>query len=322
MHRIAPAVFLLLMGAEALAAAANELQACATIANETERLACYDRAAGRVPADVTATTALGERWEVDPGTDRGTFAFRPYRQNYIVYRVTNHENDRPFRPLLDPAPSPDQGLEPNELKFQLSFKTKVWGNMLGTRGNLWFAYTQQSHWQLLNQTISRPFRETDYEPELMWVTPIDFSAGEVRMRYATLGFSHQSNGRTDPLSRSWNRLFAEVGGGYGKLAFWVRPWWRVPESAVHDDSPDIEKFVGRGEIVGVYKPGRQVFTATVRNNLSFGDNRGSVLADWSFPIAGALRGYVQVFSGYGESLIDYNWRQTTIGAGILLTDRL
>ena len=33
-----------------------------------------------------------------------------------------------------------------------------------------------------------------------------------------------------------------------------------------------------------------------------------------------LRGYVQFFSRYGESLIDYNWNQTTIGAGIALSD--
>jgi phospholipase A1 len=33
-----------------------------------------------------------------------------------------------------------------------------------------------------------------------------------------------------------------------------------------------------------------------------------------------VRGYVQVFSGYGESMVDYNWKQTTVGAGISLAD--
>jgi phospholipase A1 len=31
---------------------------------------------------------------------------------------------------------------------------------------------------------------------------------------------------------------------------------------------------------------------------------------------------VQVFSGYGESMIDYDWNQTTFGVGVAMNDRL
>ena len=39
-------------------------------------------------------------------------------------------------------------------------------------------------------------------------------------------------------------------------------------------------------------------------------------------LLGPIRGYVQVFSGYGETMIDYNWKQTTVGIGIAVSDGL
>ena len=49
-----------------------------------------------------------------------------------------------------------------------------------------------------------------------------------------------------------------------------------------------------------------------------GSGRGGAQFEWAFSISGALKGYVQVTSGYGASLVDYNHSQTTFGAGLLL----
>jgi phospholipase A1/A2 len=60
-------------------------------------------------------------------------------------------------------------------------------------------------------------------------------------------------------------------------------------------------------------------SVTVRTNLR-DMHGGSVLVEWAFPLCAKLRGYVQLFSGYGESLIDYNHRQTAPGFGVMLGD--
>lgn len=105
----------------------------------------------------------------------------------------------------------------SETRLQVSVRTKLAQGLL-TKANpqvldsLWFGYTQQSYWQLFNGNISRPFRTTDHEPELVYVYPSDYQlpAGW-RMRYSGVGLVHQSNGQAKPYSRSWNRLYLMAG---------------------------------------------------------------------------------------------------------------
>jgi len=98
-----------------------------------------------------------------------------------------------------------------EAEFQLSLKVKVWQGIFGKRGDLWIGYTQKAHWQLYNIRYSRPFRELNYEPEIILNFPTNFPLLGFRTRMLGLAFIHQSNGRTLPLSRSWNRLVAHAG---------------------------------------------------------------------------------------------------------------
>jgi len=263
-------------------------------------------------------TYLSRQFELDPEAKQGTFLLRPHKQNYLLpARWSSNPNEQPSSPTQHAPPAAD--LDNVEAKFQISLKTKVVEDMFGGHTDLWVAYTQQSSWQVYNGALSRPFRETDYEPEMMLVIPVDRDLLGLRARFVNLGLLHQSNGRADPISRSWNRLYAQVGLEEGKFALLARAWYRLPEAADDDNNPDIEHYLGYGDVVAVYKwNARNTVSLLVRNNLSAGDNKGALQLDWSFPLIGRLKGYMQLFSGYGESLIDYNWRQTTFG--VLLTD--
>ena len=92
-------------------------------------------------------------------------------------------------------------------------------------------------------------------------------------------------------------------------------------SADEDDNPDILDFVGRAELRITRLWRGQRFGGRLRHSLRGGDrSHGSLQLDWSLPISGSLNAYAQLFSGYGESLIDYNFRQTRLGVGVSIVE--
>ncbi|QBC42268.1 phospholipase A [Iodobacter fluviatilis] len=313
---------------------------CRKITGRVERLACYDllaerfdkpeasAAASLVPslnvaeapkvelkrADPSAVSAIDAAWGFDPLSDPYKISF--FRENYFLLgRYSNNPNNAPYRASFNEQYDLDQV----EAKFQLSFKNRIWTTD-DRRWGLWAAYTQQSHWQLYNSEVSRPFRDSNYMPELIvsYRPNLDLGAG-FKWMLLNGGVIHESNGRSDSVSRSWNRLYSEVGIEKGNLALFGTVWYRVKENADTDDNPDIVDYLGHGKLSAVYRWQGNSFTGELRGNLSTG--KGAIKAGWfTPPVIGPLRAYVQIFSGYGESMIDYNWKQTTIGVGFAIND--
>lgn len=344
--RCAPLVAALVAGLAALwplaahALDAGAVESCKAVADPAARLACYDRATGRTaPAEDTSPQArallldsprpqgaepslIGDRWGLDVSPADSRFDLRAHRPSYILLgRHSDAPNLLPTSPSKPPLAEP-LDVQSIEAKFQLSFKFKLadLSRELGLPLGIWAAYTQQSQWQVYNPGVSRPFRETNYEPELMVALHPDREWLGWRWRLAALGINHQSNGRSEPLSRSWNRVVAQFGVERGDLALILRPWVRLREDGTTDDNPDINRYLGHGDLTLVWAPGTHQLSVSGRYNPNSG--YGAVQAHWTFPIARRVRGIVQVFSGYGESLIDYNVRQTTYGLGISLADHL
>lgn len=323
------------------------LSACAAIAADAERLACYDRlAAGAIPAAPAApaaapaapaadtaagnaatppapiaaahdTSPLSAHWELAQDDKRGVFAFRPHQPNYLLFAQYNSSpNRQPFQPLAS-AVDDQETLSKTEVKFQLSFKMKLMENLFRDRADLWFGYTQQSFWQAYNHPASSPFRETDYAPELMLVMPVSYPLLGLHGRFVNLGLLHQSNGRSGTLSRSWNRVYLQTGLERGPLTLLARAWYRLPESADEDDNADITRYLGHGDLVATWRRDNgSEWRAMLRHNFSTG--RGATELSYAFPLGGKVKGYVRGFSGYGESLLDYNWRENLLGFGVLV----
>lgn len=270
-------------------------------------------------------SAIDNRMQQEESIQETTFSIIPHKPTYILPFVYNDKIQS-----YDAYPNDSEEMQQMEIKFQFSLKVPLAVNIAELPLSVYFAYTQASFWQAYDSDNSSPFRETNYEPELylQWHKPNKLS-DNWKFQLATLGLTHQSNGRSDPISRSWNRLEARFVFENEDFLFnnddfvvLVNPWYRFKEADSQDDNPDLLDYYGHGSITFVYKVNQNTFSLVSRNNLESGFSKGSVEASWRFPIHKKLQGYVQIFSGYGNSLIEYNQYTNTIGLGISLTDWL
>jgi phospholipase A1 len=266
--------------------------------------------------------SLSEQWEISDTITRSKQLLNivPYKPFYLLFtNYTTDVNRQPFSENLKNSVQKPLDYDKNELKFQFSIKTKVINNVLGKklRGSIWLGYTQTSRWQLYNGRLSRPFRETNYEPEVMLIVPTRYKILGIKGVFVGIGINHQSNGLSYPLSRSWNRLIYQIGWEVKDLSIVFRPWRRIREEREIDDNPGIEDYIGRGELLINYQRNRHQLNLALKSSFIFsGELHGGLQTDYSFRIYENLKIRFQMYYGYGESLIDYNHRQTTFGFGV------
>ncbi|MBT0727541.1 phospholipase A [Rosenbergiella australiborealis] len=243
------------------------------------------------------------------------FVLYPYEDNYVLYTYTSNINKTAIE-SYDWA----SNARKDELKFQLSLAFPIWRGILGDNSVLAASYTQRAWWQISNSKESSPFRETNYEPQLFvgWAT--DYSLGDWTLRDVETGLNHESNGRSDPTSRSWNRAYLRLMAENGNMTAEIKPWVRLDTGGGDDDNPDIIRYMGHYRAKLGYKWGESVFSVEGQYNWTSG--YGGAQLGWSYPITRNVRFYTQLYSGYGESMIDYNHRQTRIGIGLTLNDVL
>ncbi|MBV1910109.1 MAG: phospholipase A [Kangiellaceae bacterium] len=247
-----------------------------------------------------------------------------HNRNYMLpITFAREPNNAPFEQTLDGG-----SLDNAEAKFQLSFKAPLLSQVFDDKDVLFFGFTLQSYWQLYNSELSSPFRETNYQPEIFYAIENDTEIGQWTNKALLFGIEHQSNGRTQAFSRSWNRVYANFVFEKDDWLISFKPWYRLPEKektepnqADGDDNPDIDKYMGHFELSTIYSWDEQNFSLLLRNNLR-SENRGALQIDWTFPLGKRFKGYFQYFNGYGESLIDYDHNIERIGFGVALTDFL
>jgi phospholipase A1 len=221
------------------------------------------------------------------------------------------------------------GPESPNVKFQISFKYRLLLNTSQTVHSeppwrdLYLGYSQTSLWDL--NKPSAPFFDSSYRPELLYFHR-DLIAPEKADWFKLdlqSGFKHESNGRDGDASRSLNIVYLNPSLNFGELTGWKftlspRAWTYVGDLS---DNPNIANYRGNADLRTVlnWKQKAQL-AAMVRVGNTF--DHGSLQLDLTVPLRdlpllrSSLFFYAQYFTGYGESLLHYDQRETQYRFGL------
>lgn len=240
------------------------------------------------------------------------FGLKPYKTNYLLpygYAETPYTTNIPTLEYKN-----------IEAELQVSLMLQVGHNLLGLREKYYVSYTHQAFWQIYIK--SAPFRETTYNPEGFVVFPIEDTTSIFGLRSLKFTLAHKSNGQPDTsevvfannqnlgnLSRSINYVKSTLRLQHDTLVTDISAW--VPIASL-DDNPDIMDYMGYTSIKFTYFLDDNMFTFKTRGNIS--TSKGAIELTYSHPLIHNNL-YVKFFSGYMESLVDYNRKVTKLSIG-------
>ncbi len=308
-----------------------------TVINPTEAIRWYKKAASWDIEKNNKKHVLETIYSnIDPPSDdvsaetlvqviSGSFGLRAYEPNYWIVSYT------------DKVPKGDPILEKTtyihtETKFQISLRADYVTDWFGFTQMWTGVYTQTSYWQIFVE--SSPFRDSNYKPEIFVTVPFYHALDAIHMKAISVGYKHASNGQPDSnttvrvrdggpfegaQSRSWNRLFTQGTFQWENLIARLTLWYRLPENYATNDNPDIVDYYGHGSLKLEYIHKKLLTRLTMRQN--FKTRMGSAELEMSYPspLSDDVFFFLQGFSGYGQSLIDYDHYVNQVGFGLSIS---
>ncbi len=229
-------------------------------------------------------------------------AFTMYGDNYFVTGTSLDKSA--FTP------------ETSDAKFEIGIKQRLDNVALPFGVFPFLAYRQKAFWDIYRE--SSPFRELNYNPSIGFVKLFANESGITDGFW--FAFEHESNGRDEENSRSWNvfslTYFRALGEQWQLKS---KVWLPVGN---RNGNEDITSYRGYLYVGLSYKPVKNTFI-DVHIQPAFKDNlTGFVKLALSFKIAEHRNQflYIQYFGGYSEDLINYNEISNNLRIGIVFKD--
>lgn len=268
------------------------------------------------PAIASRTASTKSVASSDASQGDKAFHISLYKPNYVLPLYYTFS---PYNSVYEGHTPNGEGIRNLEFTYQISLKIPILSHVANMPLSVEAAYTQRSYWQAYNKSAF--FRESNYEPELF----VQYNRNE-RLPLGwnwikgSFGVVHQSNGQGGVLERSWNRLYVSATLTKDHWRVKAEPWYVIHDSTMREHNPDIAHYLGYGEWILSYRWNKQEISLLSRNNLTSGFSRGYWQMAWTFPLIQELKGYVQISTGYGQSLIEYDHATTAVGLGIALNN--
>lgn len=249
-----------------------------------------------------AQILAGDSVPVSSDSIRRAFDSQPffglYKDNYFIFgSAVNH---RPTR-------------ENTNVKFQISIAQRLTKSVLPFGTYLYLFYTQKCFWNVLENSM--PMTDLNFNPGIGLSKPLfvhDNFIGKL-----TMMVEHESNGRDNEESRSWNKVsFAANIMIDPNLMVHGKFWIPIIDGV---NNKDILRYSG------IYQIGLQ----TMSNNKKFNGSVTLVKREgWNFnyntvvELSMRMWGkanqflFLQFYNGYGEGLLDYNKFRSQVRVGL------
>ncbi len=202
------------------------------------------------------------------------------------------------------------------------------------------AYSQIMFWNMFS--YSGPFEEIDFNPEVFYRFQSGYNPfGDVKIPlfdFLQIGWEHKSNGQNEPESRGFDRVYGQLQLGLGEKNhfalnakyFYMIDILDLPNGFLSlRDNQDIQNYTSSWEFQALaILDGVHIFFVPKKIVFSIGPGGGANAFDFSLgwqqldvyflKVFGDFRPYVQIWNGYGQSMVDYNEPSLSAHVGLAL----
>ncbi|MFA5695389.1 MAG: phospholipase A [Proteiniphilum sp.] len=254
----------------------------------------------------TAKSKMAQEWQELAITEDeiinqmdGLPPFSIYKDNYFISGI-------PLNKRIDG--------ETADARFQVSIRHRLTTSRLPFNSFLYLTYTQKSFWDIYQK--SAPFRDSNYNPGIglgRYIIVDNRLTGA-----AFLQLEHESNGRDSLDSRSTNWL--GLSGKYFFTSNLAVSFKVIIPFMNEEENIDLYDYRGTGNFTADYKTSGNQWWLSGTYSLRKSVKDVNLKLTAGFKISDKFNQYIfgELYSGTGDSLLDYKRRDLQIRAGICI----